>query len=125
MHMNKPRTRHWASFAAAILLLAALAPGLSRYFSVLEGRPTGFALLCSGQSPAQLLDSSPDLQMSAFDCDACLIPLRDLLPEPASLAPALYLRSDLREAYGQARHPEPRGTSARLAPPPRGPPAFA
>lgn len=108
--------------AAALLLVAALAPSITRYLGVLEGRPLALGALCVTPGSASSSEIERELQLVGYDCAACLIALRDLLPAPEPLALAQWLRQDLGQAHGQrpqALLPRP---APLLLPPSRGPP---
>lgn len=75
-------TRHrlYGRIAIAILLLAALAPSMSRALGYVRADATAFALICSSDGSTPETGGS---MASPLDCPMCLVASQGALPPPA------------------------------------------
>ncbi len=115
-------------FVAALLLLAALSPSVSRAVQFATASPAYLAEICStaGAGVHHPPAESGSLAGALLDCPQCLLQLRHaLLPPPAPIALSLLLRTDLRHAPPQAVPPAPQRALLRVHAQPRAPPAQA
>ncbi len=124
---NQRRTILLGRVAALLLLLAALAPSVSRAVQFVTATPAYLAEICTtaGLHQGNASEGS-EAAGPMLDCPLCLLQLRTaLLPPPAPLAAALLLRADLRHAPPQVAPPVPRLALLRVHAQPRAPPVRA
>lgn len=126
------RHRHlFARLAAVVLLLAALAPGVSRALAFAQGSIAPWSVLCSGAmamsmaSPGADDNGSSELNRHLLEhCTLCHL-AGDAPPPPPAQAPVAGPLALGRDGLPPLALRAPRPLHAWAAPPAQGPPAAA
>lgn len=117
---SSTRQRLFGRIAVAILLLAALAPSISRALGFARADAAAFALICTSGSAVP----EPGSPMAApLDCPMCLVASHDALPPPPApdLASQLLAFTDVPPSRALHVHLP---TAPRSAAQPRAPPVL-